>query len=48
MAYYKIDSSHNFRHVFFYNKQNKYITKAMEEFIKIAQTVDIGTIAGKR
>lgn len=48
MVYYKIDSSHKFRNVFFYNKQNKYITKAMEEFIKIAQTVDIGTVAGKR
>lgn len=40
MLYYKIDSSHAFRDVFFYNKQNKYITKAMEEFIKIAKRVD--------
>ena len=40
MLYYKIDSSHTFRNVFFYNKQNKYITKAMEEFIKIAQKMD--------
>lgn len=37
MLYYKINSTHSFRNVFFYNKQNKYITKAMEEFIKIAQ-----------
>lgn len=37
MLYYKINSTHTFRNVFFYNKQNKYITKAMEEFIKIAQ-----------
>lgn len=40
MLYYKIDSTHTFRNVFFYNKQNKYITKAMEEFIKIAQHTD--------
>lgn len=37
MLYYKLDSPLAFRKVFFYNKQNKYITKAMEEFIKIAQ-----------
>lgn len=40
MLYYKINSTHTFRNVFFYNKQNKYITKAMEEFIKIAQHTD--------
>lgn len=40
MLYYKINSTHTFRNVFFYNKQNKYITKAMEEFIKIAQKAD--------
>jgi DNA-binding transcriptional LysR family regulator len=40
MLYYKINSTHTFRNVFFYNKQNKYITKAMEEFIKIAQNTD--------
>lgn len=40
MLYYKINSTHTFRNVFFYNKQNKYITKAMEEFIKIAQKTD--------
>jgi len=40
MLYYKINSIHTFRNVFFYNKQNKYITKAMEEFIKIAQQTD--------
>lgn len=48
ILYYKIDSSHTFREVFFYNKQNKYITRSMEEFIKIAQKVDIGTVTGKR
>jgi len=48
MLYYKIDSPHTFRNVFFYNKQNKYITKAMEEFIKIAQKIDIGTVISKR
>lgn len=40
MLYYKINSTHTCRNVFFYNKQNKYITKAMEEFIKIAQHTD--------
>ena len=40
MLYYKINSTHTFRDVFFYNKKNKYITKAMEEFIKIAQKTD--------
>ena len=40
MLYYKINSTHTFRDVFFYNKKNKYITKAMEEFIKIAQKAD--------
>ncbi|HMM22053.1 MAG TPA: LysR family transcriptional regulator [Selenomonadales bacterium] len=40
MLYYKINSAHAFRDVFFYNKQNKYITKAMEEFIKIAQKAE--------
>lgn len=47
MYYYKLDSPHTFRSVFFYNKQNKYITKAMEEFIKIAQKVDIDTVMNK-
>ncbi len=37
MIYYKIDSPHTRRNVFFYNKQNKYVTRTMEEFIKIAQ-----------
>lgn len=37
MLYYKINSTYTARNVFFYNKQNKYITKAMEEFIKVAQ-----------
>lgn len=40
MLYYKINSPHTSRNVFFYNKQNKYITRAMEEFIKIAQKTD--------
>ncbi|WP_378956833.1 LysR substrate-binding domain-containing protein [Pelosinus sp. sgz500959] len=40
MVYYKINSTHTFRNVFFYNKQNKYITKVMEEFIKTAQKID--------
>jgi DNA-binding transcriptional LysR family regulator len=40
MLYYKINSPHASRDVFFYNKQNKYITKAMEKFIKTAQKAD--------
>lgn len=40
MLYYKINSPHTFRNVFFYNKQNKYVTRTMEEFIKIAQKTD--------
>lgn len=48
MLYYKIDSRYTFRNVFFYNKQNKYITKAMEEFAKLAPQADIGIAAGKR
>lgn len=37
MLYYKIDSPHTLRNVFFYNKQNKYVTRTMSEFIKVAQ-----------
>jgi len=37
MFYYKIACPHTLRNVFFYNKQHKYITRAMDEFIKIAQ-----------
>jgi Transcriptional regulator len=37
MLYYKIDSPHTIRNVFFYHKQNKYITRTMTEFLKIAQ-----------
>lgn len=37
VIYYKIDSQQTQRSVFFYNKQNKYITRAMIEFLKIAQ-----------
>jgi DNA-binding transcriptional LysR family regulator len=48
MLYYKIDSPHTLRKVFFYNKQNKYVTKAMEQFIVIAQKTDIGTVISKR
>ncbi|EGO62482.1 LysR family transcriptional regulator [Acetonema longum] len=44
MLYYKINSPHTFRNVFFYNKQNKYITKAMEEFVRIAPKTVIGTV----
>ena len=41
MHYFKIDSPHAVRDVFFYNKKNKYITRAMDKFINIAQTTDI-------
>ena len=41
MLYYKIHSTYTFRNVFFYNKQNKYITKTMEEFTKLAPKEDI-------
>ncbi len=41
MLYYKINSPYTFRNVFFYNKQNKYITRTMEEFIKIAQNTGV-------
>lgn len=44
IIYYKIDSPHTFRNVFFYNKKNKYITRAMEEFTKLASKTDIGII----
>lgn len=47
MRYYKLDSPHTFRNVFFYNKQNKYITKSMEEFIKLAPKTDIGIITSQ-
>jgi len=40
MLYYKVNSTHTLRNVFFYNKQNKYFTKAMEEFIKISKKTD--------
>ena len=47
MLYYKIDSPHTFRNVFFYNKQNKYITKAMEEFTKLAPKADIDIVTNQ-
>lgn len=39
MIYYKLDSKNTFRNVFFYNKQNKYITKAMQEFIRLSSNI---------
>ncbi len=44
MLYYKIASPHTLRDVFFYNKQNKYVTRTMEEFIKIAQARGSGPL----
>lgn len=34
--YYKIDSSHASREIYFYYRQNKYMTKAMKEFLSIS------------
>jgi DNA-binding transcriptional LysR family regulator len=38
MFFYKLDSIHTIRNISFYNKKNKYLTKAMEEFIATTQT----------
>lgn len=36
VIYYKLDDSVSIRDVFFYHKQTKYVTRTMEEFLKIA------------
>lgn len=36
LCYYKMDEELSVRQVYFYKKRNKYLTKAMEEFIRIA------------
>lgn len=36
LCYYKMDDALSVRHVYFYKKRNKYLTKAMEEFIRVA------------
>ena len=36
LCYYKMDEELSVRHVYFYKKRNKYLTKAMEEFIRVA------------
>lgn len=36
MIYYKIDSEHTIRENYFYFKVNKYLTRAMQEFLKLA------------
>lgn len=36
LCYYKMDEDLSMRHVYFYKKRNKYMTKAMEEFIRVA------------
>lgn len=36
LYYYKMDEDLSIRHVYFYKKRNKYLTKAMEEFIRVA------------
>lgn len=36
LCYYKMDEQLSVRHVYFYKKRNKYQTKAMEEFLRVA------------
>lgn len=36
LCYYKMDEALSVRHVYLYKKRNKYLTKAMEEFIRVA------------
>lgn len=36
LCYYKMDDCLSVRHVYFYKKRNKYLTKAMEEFLRVA------------
>ncbi len=36
LCYYKMDESLSVRQVYLYKKRNKYLTKAMEEFIRVA------------
>ena len=38
IAYFKIDSAHTLRQNWFYYRHNKYVTKAMDAFLTIAQT----------
>ena len=36
IVYYKIDDPSAERNVYFYYRKNKYFTKSMDEFIKVA------------
>ena len=36
LCYYKMDDALSVRHVYLYKKRNKYLTKAMEEFIRVS------------
>lgn len=36
LCYYKLDDTLSLRHVYFYKKRNKYLTKAMEEFVRLS------------
>ena len=36
LCYYKMDESLSVRQVYLYKKRNKYLTKSMEEFIRVA------------
>lgn len=38
IVFYKLDDPYAKRNIYFYHKQTKYITRAMEEFLKIAKT----------
>lgn len=40
--YYKVDDSHTGRSICFYHKQTKYVTRAMEEFLKTAREQSMG------
>lgn len=40
--YYKLDDSYASRNIYFYHKQTKYVTRAMEEFLKVASDKETG------
>lgn len=41
IVFFKLDSPYAFREVYFFHRKSKYMTKAMEEFIKIAANMDV-------
>lgn len=38
VAYYKVESTHAIRENYFYHKRNKYVTRAMEEYLSLTET----------